>query len=470
MVTPVHEGDSPAVPYLSPDDASFSLVGAPWIPLLTTSGMECRGLAGAFGDDVITVATGDDLEDAAITRLLLAVQIAADGSGLRPPDWLDSHEAEFNLFDQQRPFWQNRDMARFVEVKGAVRPLLSASYRYAGRGSTAVNPWHNECGLVLDAAAAARLVVVRQQFSVGGKQPFAATAFGNRPMSATTSVATNRPFLWLDDGRLASSLILTAALAGSRARGRFWFTWPDGAQPGEPGIPTGVLDALTWQSRSILLIPGTADVCPGIMICDGVRWPDARQADSGHDLELVPHTVYAPSGDTATYLAQRVHPDRAAWHQLAVMCTDPAHPVPRVNRDGPPGSVLPRWRLSGLSAFQAAIAGTVSASFPIPVDPTALGLVIAEMGRARRRLAGVDASLAAAVSSTVERRPALVRRPNLQSEFETIAVDVATGDLSPENAIGLVEGIVVSATAQAYAHVARVRPLAAARVAARRAS
>jgi hypothetical protein len=360
-------------------------------------------------------------------------------------------------------------MARFVDLKGAVRPLLSASYRYAGRGSTAVNPWHNESGLVLDAAAAARLVVVRQQFSVGGKQPFTATAYGNGPMSAKTSVATNRPFVWLDDGRLGSSLATTAALARGRSCGRFWFTWPEDALPSDPGSPSGVLDGLTWPSRSMLLVRGDGgDSSAGIMICDGLRWPEFSEDAAYRDLELVPHTVFARLDGSGPYLPQRIHPDRPAWHQLAVMCADPEYPGTVPIRRTQSRAPFPRWRLGGLGAFQAAISGPVTASFPVPIDPSAVRHVLAEMSGVYRQLAGLNASLANAVSGLDDVRPPIVSPVGLRSEFEAILVDVASGVLASEEAVELVAAIGDSITSRAYSNLARIRPLAAARVAVRR--
>ena len=49
---------------------------------------------------------------------------------------------------------------------------------------------------------------------------------------APISVAINRSCLRLDDGRLASSLAVTAALGGPHPVGRFWFTWPQRTSPG----------------------------------------------------------------------------------------------------------------------------------------------------------------------------------------------------------------------------------------------
>jgi hypothetical protein len=458
-----------AVECFSCGTGCFSLVAEPWIPVLTSSGMQTRGLAGAFDPDVIAVATGDDLEDTALTRLLLAIYIAASDVGLTPHHWLDSQRARFNLFDPRRPFWQNADMARFAEMPGAVKPLVSASYRHAGRGSTAVNVWHNESGLVFDSAAAARLIVVRQQFSVGGKQPFTAGAYGPAPMSAKTSVATNRPFLWLEDGHLASSLAAAAALGGTHPVGRFWFTWPENTPPATSGHPSGVLDGLTWPSRSMLLIRGGGSCEPGVMVCDGLRWPESRAGGTDPEAKLVPHTVYARPRDSEHYVPQRVHPDRPAWHQLAVMCTDPNYPGSVAPRATSSQGVHPRWRLGGLAAYQAAISGAITASFPVPVDPSGLREVLADMTRAYLHIGSVTAELADAVSQFAGYRSAIPSHTGLNMEFEAIAAGVASGEVSPAEGSLLVESAARSITSDAYFSVARIRPLAAARVSARKA-
>jgi hypothetical protein len=447
----------------------FSLVDEPWIPVLTTSGMQAGGFARAFEPDVIAVATGDDLEDVALTRLLLAIHIAATDAELHPRDWLDTHRARFRLFDPKRPFWQNADMARFAEVPGAVRPLVSASYRHAGRGSTAVNVWHSESGLVFDAAAAARLLVVRQQFSVGGKQPFTAVAYGTAPISAKASVATNRPFLWLDDGRLASSLAATAALCGAHPVGRFWFTWPERTLPASSGSPSGVLDGLTWQSRSMLLVRASDSSEPGIMVCDGVRWPESNPDSDDSEAKLIPHTVYARPRGSAHYVPQRVHPDRPAWHQLAVMCADPDYPRAASACATLPTAARPRWRLGGLGAYQAAISGAVTASLPVPVDPPGLAEVLAQMTRAYQHIGSVTAELGDAVSRFAGYRSAIPTHTGLQMEFEAIASGVASGDISVADASRLVASTARSIAERAYLSVARIRPMAAARVSTRKA-
>lgn len=446
----------------------FSLVVEPWIPMLTTSGMQRGGLARAFGPDVISVATGDDLEDIALTRLLLAIHIAANDVGLPPRGWLDTHRSRFNLFDPERPFWQNADMARFAAMPGAVKPVVSASYRHAGRGSTAVNVWHSESGLVFDSAAVARLLVVRQQFSVGGKQPFTAAAYGPAPVAAKTSVATNRPFLWLDDGRLTSSLAATAALASAHPVGEFWFTWPRSTPPATSGNPSGVLDGLTWPSRSMFVVRGSGYSDSGIMVCDGLRWPESSSDSGDSEAKLIPHTIYARPRDSADYMPQRVHPDRPAWHQLAVMCTDSNYPRAAALSEMSPVGAPQRWRLGGLGAYQAAISGAVTASFPVPVDQSGLAEVLVDMTRAYQHMGSVTAALAEAVSRFAGYRSAIPSHTGLNMEFEAIAAAVSTGEVSSADGSRLVASIAESVMKSAFLTVARVRPMAAARVSARR--
>jgi hypothetical protein len=457
----------------------FSLVTEPWIPVLTATGMGTRGLAGVFAPDVITVACGDDLENTAITRLLLAVQIAASHSGVTPTDWLDSHRDRFDLFHPDRPFWQNPDMARFAELPGAVRPIISASYRHTGSKSAAVNLWHSASGLTYTPAAAARLLVARQQFSVGGIQAFTATAYGKAPMSAKTAVATNRPLLWLDTGRLAASLAATAALTDDRpprqvlvrlARrgrpGRFWFGWPDGAAPADYGDPTGILDALTWQSRSTLLCGISADAVAGIMICDGMRWPEPNTDGAQRDLALIPHTVYARKKATDPYTAQDVHPSRPIWRQLATMCADPDNPT--APWQAAAAEVGGRWRLGGLGSYQAGISGPLSGSFPAPRDPVALAGFLADLTATYQRIASAVGSLARGISETDGYGPAIPTHTGLAAHCAPIAEQLACGQITVDVARAALDAAAGDVLARSYAAVTRVRPRVAGRTAARK--
>ncbi|MEB3023400.1 MULTISPECIES: type I-E CRISPR-associated protein Cse1/CasA [Mycolicibacter] len=440
----------------------FALTADPWIPVLTDTGMATRNLIDAFAADVITVACGDDLEDTAITRLMLAVQIAANQAGSEPADWLDAHRDRFDIFDPERPFWQNADMARFDEQPGAIRPIITASYRHVGNKSVAVNLWHTASGVTYSPAAAARLLVVRQQFSVGGLQ----SSYGKIPRSAKTAIAVNRPLLWLDTGRLAESMRCTAALTADRPAGTFWFTWPNDHKPTDTGEPTGILDALTWPARSILLRDTSTDVVAGIMICEGVRWPEPASGADQHDLALIPHTVYARKKASDPYTAQGVHPSRLIWRQLATMCADPDNPAAPWQATA--AELNARWRLGGLGSYQSAIFGPLTGSFPAPRDPATLATFLADLTEAYQRIGSAAGSLAGAISGADGYTPAIPSHTSLAARAEPLAEQLATGQIDLEHTQKALGVITDELLARAYGAVARVRPRAAGRTAARK--
>lgn len=450
----------------------FDLVTQRWIPVLTTAGAQLRGLADAFAPEVIAVASDDDLEDTALTRLLLAVQIAAGRSDTEPRQWLTAHRDHFDLLDEHRPFWQNSDMARFTHHQGAARPLTAASYRHAGSWSTAVNVRHNGCGQTFDLAAAARLLVVRQQFSVGGIQPFIAAAYGKAPMSAKTAVATNRPFVWLDTGRLAGSLAMTASLSTAHPAGTFWFTWPHDRSPADPGTPTGILDALTWPARSILLraAPG-GEHAEAIMICDGLRWPQPRKTDPDfyppeREHQLIPYTIYARRTATGPYSAQSVHPDRAVWRQLASWCVDDTNPAAAWQDLA--AAHRGRWRLGGLGSYQAAIYGPISGSFAAPADRDALAQFLDDLSSTYQQIGSATAALGHAISSGGGYRPAIPTHTGLEAIAAPIASDLVAGHIDAHTARTILTTAARTLQQRAYTAVSRIRPLAAGQVAARR--
>ncbi|WP_102144371.1 type I-E CRISPR-associated protein Cse1/CasA [Mycobacterium hubeiense] len=447
---------------------SFCLVTQPWIPVLTTAGVATRSLADVFAPDVVAVASGSDLENTAITRLLLAVQIAADRAGAHPGAWLHTHRQRFDLFDPEQPFWQNPDMARFLALPGAVRPIIGASYRHTGRSSAAVNLWHTASDVRHSHAQAARLLVVRQQFSVGGVQAFTAAAYGKAPMSAKASVATNRPLLWLDTGTLAGSLASTAQLSADRPAGTFWFSWPSGAQPAQYGQPTGVLDGLTWPSRSMLLTGISDDSVGEIMICDGLRWPEpAADADytPQRQADLVPYTIYARKKPTDPYTPQTVHPNRPIWRQLATMCADPDNPASPWQHHA--AELQGSWRLGGLASYQSGIAGPLSGAFPAPRDRTALAAFLAALVEGYSRIGWTARSMAEAVSGAGGYVEAIPPATALGALAAPLAEDLAAGVIELDAALESLTAAVTDCADLAYRAVARVRPLVAGRTAAR---
>lgn len=453
----------------------YHLTDQPWIPVLTDTGMDHRGLATAASDDVVTIATGDPLEDAAITRLLLAIRIIAAAHKQTPAQWLADHADRFDLFSPTQPFGQNPDMARLVNMDRVTRPLSAQSYALAGNGSTAVNQFHTLSGVTFSPAAAARLLLMRQAFSVGGIQQFPAAAYGKAPISAKTAVCTNRAFVWIDTGRLASTLDVNADLVAGAPLGTFYFGWPDPqTAPPIAGSPGGVLDALTWPARSIYLLP--ADPVGEVMICDGLRWPDAATPgySAQREAELIPHAVFERRTAKAPLTIQGVHTERVPWRQLltGLAADQPDRSVLAFARtaDLPAGSLV---RIAGLGSYQARIDGAVIGAFPVPargVDVPALSALLGEAFSAHGSYFGSLAHAAGLTdrqlsASLTARLSGYLRLPG---QLEPVAAAAARADIPLEQARERVGEIVAAANQRALDQFRLVHVDAAGRVDARK--
>lgn len=482
----------------------FSLAEQPWIPVLTNKGMDERSLLTVLDSDVRDLASGDVLEDAAILRLLVAIVIAAADQKMTAQQWISDHRDRFDLFCTQHPFGQNPDMARFIGTEGAARPIIDASYALAGSGSTAVNQFHTLSGITFSPAAAARLLLMRQAFSVGGIQQFTeaiiyetvpdtrpgkqgktrsqaagSAAYGKGPLSAKTAVCTNRAFVWIDAGRLEETVAVNARVCAGKPVGTFHFGWPDPATPPPiAGRPTGVLDALTWPSRSIYLVPG--DPVEEIMVCDGVRWPDPKdpQYPPEREAELVPHAVFERKTAKAPATIQGVHVERVPWRQLMVglASEQPADSVlaAAINTaaDLPAGA---RVRIAGLGSYQARIDGPVAGSFPVPVPGVDMGALVDLISQAFVQHGSYFGSLAHASGLTDRTQSArltgrLSGYAGLPAQLEQLAIDYACGRSTVEEASQRVAVLVDAANGAALDQFRVSHPAAAGKVAGRKAS
>lgn len=472
----------------------------PWIPVLTDNGMDHRSLRGVFTDDVAAVATGDPLEDAAVLRLLLAIRIAAAARDVAPQQWVATHADRFDLFSAAAPFGQNPDMARFVGIDGAARPVSAQSYALAGNGSTADNWFHTLSGVEFTPAAAARLLLMRQAFSVGGIQQFTeavifaevpdtragkegktrkqstgSATYGKAPLSAKTAVCTNRAFVWIDTGKLCTTLDVNADLVAGRPVGTFHFGWPDPAiPPPAAGDPTGVLDALTWPARSMYLIPG--DPVTDVMICDGLRWPEASTPGYTPDREatLIPHAVFERKTKTAPYTVQGVHTERVPWRQLlnGLAATQPTGTVLATAAAGdmPPGS---RLRICGLGSYQSRIDGAVAGSFPVPAAGVDIAAVSALVNEAFSSHGSYVGSLVHAAGLTDRKQAAalngrLVKYTALAVQLEPVAAAAAAGVLPLAQTREHIDKLLAAANSSARDQIRVVHVLAAGRVDARK--
>ncbi|MBM4574947.1 type I-E CRISPR-associated protein Cse1/CasA [Rhodococcus hoagii] len=429
----------------------MDLLTEPWIDVFTVEGpatLSLLELARNRGE-ILDVASGDPLEDAAILRMLFAADIVSDGD---LPGWLSSTAGQWELFSQDAPFWQNPQLREHVGER-TVSPAATLPYRFAGNGSVLLDHHHNESHVRLSPAAAARALMMRQQFSVGGIQPFPETIFGLK--SAKAAVAAPRPFTWIDAGNLAETL---AANRRPGPVGAFHHSWP-GGKPGEQPSQGGQADALTWQSRSMLLTTDSDGHVTGLSVTEGLRYGDDT------DPNILPHTTFTQKKKTDPYTAWDVHADRPAWRQLltAYATTD----APGVlAAQLPPGT---RMRLAGLASFQSRIDGPITGSLPVPTISRADAAELdAAIGAVRKYLVGrlIAAGNELAPSSSPETPNAWWKRSiptgsRWNQCIETIVRSTLTGDLSLAAAGDAMRAAVEQWIGEFATTVAAASPLAA---------
>ncbi|MFB9779625.1 type I-E CRISPR-associated protein Cse1/CasA [Rhodococcus baikonurensis] len=443
----------------------MNLASDPWLPTLTRDGMRTVGLVDALTADVgvLDISSGDPLEDAAIMRLLVACDIAAADAGISSAQWVDAHRDRFDLFDPVTPFWQHPRMAAFADDPKASRPVAAGSYRLVGNGSTAAGDSHNEAGIVFTPAEAARMLLVRHMFSVGGIQSFVASAFGKEPMSAKNAVGTSRGFVWVQGSTLLETLELSRPATGPV--GTFHFSWPDGIAPATVGEPEGMLDALTWQARAINLLRNADGMVDRVMICDGVRWPEPGHGTwtAHNDEQLIPHATYIQRKASDPFTAQDVHVDRPVWRQLLTAWTTDGEPG-LLGTDLGSGTI----RMTGLGSFQARIDGAVTGSLPVPAFSREDG---------RRLLAAVTAGYSTVASTSgslahnrmslgtdaLSKATTTVATAGFKEAFGTIVTAAATATISVDDACAAITDIATRTSAELISDVVRVDPVAAAR-------
>lgn len=384
------------------------------------------GLAETFSGaaTIRGVASEDVLVDAALMRLLLAVDMAAHAEGSTPEGWLYAHRQSFELFDADQPFWQNPRMGAYWELPGAVS-AAGGLHRPNGSPLSIVHSVDDALadvrGTVLTPAEAARYLVMRQQFSTGGIQSFPAkAAFGLANSSAKSTVANQAPLVYVEGATLADTLA-ASRIAGPV--GDFQFTWPTGVTPGSDGSPRGIVDTLTWQARSVLLRRNDDGIVDAYLCCDGIRYGALQP-------ELVPHTTFEQKTKNAEWTVRAPHHQRAGWRQLldAYAAGGPGL-LSHLPTDPPAHTDL---RFIGLSSFQGRLDGQADGRLPMPhisqADATTVSAAVSDV---YKEVSSALGSAAAALGSKDwgDRRRTDATTA-IAAAVEPIVADTLRGDLT----------------------------------------
>ncbi|HEY3398558.1 MAG TPA: type I-E CRISPR-associated protein Cse1/CasA [Armatimonadota bacterium] len=272
---------------------TYDLTSEPWIPCLMGAGdMRDLSLTEVLVEapQVREVLDSSPLVTASLHRLLLAIIHRLYG----PRDdevweemWLAGRFEEglirdyfkqwrhrFDLFDEERPFYQTPGMPE--KMSGA--PSLLAQDMAAGNNDTLFDHSADSSPAVVSASKAARLLLARQAFSLGGL----ITAEGGRASAKAAPLAPAAITL-LQGDNLFRTLLLNLMRYDPGAGDPLPCsddcpTWEQNATAtDEERAPKGYLDYLTWQSRRLFLQPesdsGGGIVVPKVILAQGSYFP-----------------------------------------------------------------------------------------------------------------------------------------------------------------------------------------------------
>ncbi len=257
---------------------SFNLLYEPWIPVLLSAdagagsgGQREMGLAEVLtrAHEIREIADPSPLVTVALHRLLLAVlhrvfaptdehaweQLWRAGRLPEAPvvAYLDDVADRFDLFHARRPCGQTPGLPERLADPVARLAVEQAT----GRQATV---WDHHCDAErgpVSAAQAARWLFAHHAFCLSG-----CCGDGQGLRGVAAGPLAHTAVFMACGGNLWETLLLnlapadTAAVPGASAAPPDLPAWERDAPPDPDAPPTGMLDLLTWQPRSILLLPG----------------------------------------------------------------------------------------------------------------------------------------------------------------------------------------------------------------------
>jgi CRISPR system Cascade subunit CasA len=266
---------------------SFNLIDQPWIPCADLDGrMEEISLREtlARAHELRAVQGDSPLETASLYRLLLAVihsvlrgpKTKEEWTALwqarrfdmsRFDDYFKKWHSRFDLFDEERPFYQfmGNDM---VEKSALLLPhgMSTANELFEHQMVVETKP--------IDFSTAARMMLVGQYFGLGG------LVYPGKP-NLTRSPLLNGVSFLVEGDNLFETLLINCLQYDKHiplpTLGTDEPTW-EMETPFKPRKdPNGYLDYLTWQNRKVLLIPNETNQVKAMQIMRGL--------DLGKELE-----------------------------------------------------------------------------------------------------------------------------------------------------------------------------------------
>jgi CRISPR system Cascade subunit CasA len=308
---------------------SFNLVSEKWIPCLTDDGAAEFSLR-----DVLTQAhtikeVSDDspLVTVALHRLLLAILHRNFGPASfdewkelwRQGKWdeaklnvyFDEWQHRFDLFDPERPFYQVLRMKNKKSEEVEIHPVALLAHEAATGNNGTLFDHHFK-----EAAQAARYLIARQAFSIGGgvSEPF---NLSHAPLVGgyTVLVLGENLFQTLALNLLPYNEEKPLPQVKENGHSKDVPAWEQKAPqiPDENGTnPLGYLDYLTWQSRRLHLLGAEAVV----ISCQHQQNLKLKNEDL-----FDPFRCYAKSKNQG-FTAKRLSETKALWRDSDSLFAD----------------------------------------------------------------------------------------------------------------------------------------------------
>jgi CRISPR system Cascade subunit CasA len=304
---------------------SFNLVDKPWLPVVWLDGNAGEvGLRDVLvrAHEIREMVDGSPLVTVSLHRLLLAILHRNFGPetfedwktlwqrGQWDAETLDAYVTQwrhrFDLFDAERPFYQSTSLEDGTKVHP---PALLAMERAAGNNPTVFDHSFAGGSAPISPAEAARQLVARQAFSLGGgvAKPF---NLAHATLTAGFTVLALGTTLF---ETLALNLTQYGPEHTLRPTERDAPTWEhhdphvpkkDGHDDKDGTHPLGPIDHLTWLSRRIRLLPSDDPLrVTGVQLAQNLK---------PHVETLDPFKSFSRSKEQG-WVARRLDPDRAVW-------------------------------------------------------------------------------------------------------------------------------------------------------------
>lgn len=249
----------------------FNLISEPWIPVLFAGENRTRDVslheALARAPDIGELVHPSPLVTVALHRLLLAVCHRIYGpetedaweqlwnAGRFEPGpletYLDAWKHRFELFDEERPFYQAPGLPESIATT-----IAKLGHEYAA-GNNAVLFDHSldDAPPSLPVSETVRLLVAHQAFAIGGL----ITRLPGEPPSAEASHLVKAVLHLITGANLFETLVLNMPATPAESSGLGAPVdrpaWEQDSPTATAREPLGRADLLTWQSRRILLYP-----------------------------------------------------------------------------------------------------------------------------------------------------------------------------------------------------------------------